>query len=256
MTTVRKQVAVRSLPDNSNPTFCAFLYSFAESPYTPRKDPGSRNQTPNKMHFWIDKRSQSCGFGRARVAASLAGGGIGFGHHPRRLGGKSMMAPIHRYPPVEYRSSTSSSTAAAAATTAAAFASSQHHRNHNHSNQPNNQRNSQQSSAVSGHSRAATAGNQRNTAPHQPASTGTTTTTMASTAAVPVSGSQSERLHPLRALLFQRSATQTANAGSASAMAAQPASQSDNPQQLATAGAVQYHQIPYQSECQIPIGYL
>lgn len=50
------------------------------------------------MHFWIDKRSQSCGFGRARVAASLSGGGIGFGHHPRRIGGKSMVTPLHRVP--------------------------------------------------------------------------------------------------------------------------------------------------------------
>lgn len=37
------------------------------------------------MHFWIDKRSQACGFGRSRVAASLSGSGMGFGvHHPRR----------------------------------------------------------------------------------------------------------------------------------------------------------------------------
>ncbi|KAJ6647203.1 hypothetical protein Bhyg_02423 [Pseudolycoriella hygida] len=57
------------------------------------------------MHFWIDKRSQSCGFGRARVAASLSGTGIGFGHHPRRMGGKSMsmLAPIHRFPAVDCR---------------------------------------------------------------------------------------------------------------------------------------------------------
>lgn len=55
------------------------------------------------MHFWIDKRSQSCGFGRARVAASLSGTGIGFGHHPRRMGGKSMLTPIHRFPAVDCR---------------------------------------------------------------------------------------------------------------------------------------------------------
>lgn len=55
------------------------------------------------MHFWIDKRSQSCGFGRARVAASLSGSGIGFGHHPRRMGGKSMLTPIHRFPAVDCR---------------------------------------------------------------------------------------------------------------------------------------------------------
>lgn len=49
------------------------------------------------MHFWIDKRSQACGFGRARVAASLSTGstGLGFGY-PRRIRGKSMLTPIHR----------------------------------------------------------------------------------------------------------------------------------------------------------------
>ncbi|KAH8274319.1 hypothetical protein KR026_009379 [Drosophila bipectinata] len=38
------------------------------------------------MHFWIDKRSQQCGFGRSRVAASLshAGGGLSYAHPPRR----------------------------------------------------------------------------------------------------------------------------------------------------------------------------
>lgn len=53
------------------------------------------------MHFWIDKRSPQCGFGRSRVAASLsgAGGGAGvsFGHPPRRTGGnKSTGAGVHR----------------------------------------------------------------------------------------------------------------------------------------------------------------
>uniref|UniRef100_A0A1L8DDC9 Uncharacterized protein n=1 Tax=Nyssomyia neivai TaxID=330878 RepID=A0A1L8DDC9_9DIPT len=48
------------------------------------------------MHFWIDKRSQACGFGRARVAASLSG--TGFGYHPRRPRGKSMVTPVHRFP--------------------------------------------------------------------------------------------------------------------------------------------------------------
>lgn len=77
------------------------------------------------MHFWIDKRSQSCGFGRARVSASLSGGtGIGFGHHPRRIGGKSMVTPIHRYPSVDFRShnnnvNRNTSTAAVAATATA-----------------------------------------------------------------------------------------------------------------------------------------
>ncbi|XP_017467447.1 PREDICTED: GATA zinc finger domain-containing protein 14 [Rhagoletis zephyria] len=40
------------------------------------------------MHFWIDKRSQQCGFGRSRVAASLSGAGgsgLSFGHPPRRI---------------------------------------------------------------------------------------------------------------------------------------------------------------------------
>lgn len=55
------------------------------------------------MHFWIDKRSQSCGFGRARVAASLSGTGFDFGHPPRRIGGKSLVAPIHRFQPVDCR---------------------------------------------------------------------------------------------------------------------------------------------------------
>lgn len=55
------------------------------------------------MHFWIDKRSQSCGFGRARVAASLSGSGFDFGHPPRRIGGKSLVAPIHRFQPVDCR---------------------------------------------------------------------------------------------------------------------------------------------------------
>ncbi|TMW45295.1 hypothetical protein DOY81_009625, partial [Sarcophaga bullata] len=45
-----------------------------------------------RMHFWIDKRSPQCGFGRSRVAASLhtGGSGLSFGHPPRRsLGHKS-----------------------------------------------------------------------------------------------------------------------------------------------------------------------
>ncbi|XP_053670666.1 uncharacterized protein LOC128720991 [Anopheles nili] len=53
------------------------------------------------MHFWIDKRSQTCGFGRARVAASLSGGsGLGFGH-PRRVPRKSMVTPIHRFQTID-----------------------------------------------------------------------------------------------------------------------------------------------------------
>ncbi|GAB0098662.1 uncharacterized protein DMENIID0001_144310 [Sergentomyia squamirostris] len=50
------------------------------------------------MHFWIDKRSQACGFGRARVAASLSGTGLGY--HPRRPRGKSMVTPVHRFPSI------------------------------------------------------------------------------------------------------------------------------------------------------------
>lgn len=54
------------------------------------------------MHFWIDKRSQACGFGRSRVAASLSGSsgvGLGFNHPPRRMANKSVIAPtIHRTP--------------------------------------------------------------------------------------------------------------------------------------------------------------
>ncbi|XP_070852936.1 uncharacterized protein [Drosophila suzukii] len=61
------------------------------------------------MHFWIDKRSQQCGFGRSRVAASLshAGSGLSYGHPPRRtkssscssnnVGGSGQsMPPVHR----------------------------------------------------------------------------------------------------------------------------------------------------------------
>jgi hypothetical protein len=56
------------------------------------------------MHFWIDKRSQA--FGRPRVSASLSNGGgfgfngsgLGFNPNNRRLRGKSMVTPIHRFP--------------------------------------------------------------------------------------------------------------------------------------------------------------
>lgn len=51
------------------------------------------------MHFWIDKRSPAGGFGRARVASSLAGTTNGFAYPPRRMGGKSSLIPsIHRLP--------------------------------------------------------------------------------------------------------------------------------------------------------------
>ncbi|XP_054290304.1 uncharacterized protein LOC129005438 [Macrosteles quadrilineatus] len=46
------------------------------------------------MHFWIDKRSQTCGFsGRHRVPTSLGGG--------RRWRAKPMVTPVHRFQPVE-----------------------------------------------------------------------------------------------------------------------------------------------------------
>ncbi|KAH8314908.1 hypothetical protein KR074_011947 [Drosophila pseudoananassae] len=51
------------------------------------------------MHFWIDKRSQQCGFGRSRVAASLshAGGGLNYAHPPRRSKTTSCNQPaVHR----------------------------------------------------------------------------------------------------------------------------------------------------------------
>ncbi|KAH8379055.1 hypothetical protein KR009_002816 [Drosophila setifemur] len=52
------------------------------------------------MHFWIDKRSQQCGFGRSRVAASLshAGGGLSYGHPPRRAKSSSCSSQptVHR----------------------------------------------------------------------------------------------------------------------------------------------------------------
>ncbi|KAH8270067.1 hypothetical protein KR018_003464 [Drosophila ironensis] len=52
------------------------------------------------MHFWIDKRSQQCGFGRSRVAASLshAGGGLSYAHPPRRSKSTtcSNQPPVHR----------------------------------------------------------------------------------------------------------------------------------------------------------------
>lgn len=48
------------------------------------------------MHFWIDKRSHTCGFGRARVAASLSGTGLGFGHLPRRMGGNRVERSFFR----------------------------------------------------------------------------------------------------------------------------------------------------------------
>ncbi|XP_046681636.1 uncharacterized protein LOC124368385 isoform X2 [Homalodisca vitripennis] len=48
------------------------------------------------MHFWIDKRSQTCGFsGRHRVPSSLGGSGR------RWRGVKPMVTPVHRFQAVE-----------------------------------------------------------------------------------------------------------------------------------------------------------
>ncbi|XP_052873067.1 uncharacterized protein LOC128278381 [Anopheles cruzii] len=94
------------------------------------------------MHFWIDKRSQACGFGRARVAASLSGGGgLGFGH-PRRVPRKSMVTPIHRFQTVDctrphfYRhqqQSQSQANSSAAATHNNSSTSSQQHQHQSQS---------------------------------------------------------------------------------------------------------------------------
>ncbi|KAK7870740.1 hypothetical protein R5R35_009891 [Gryllus longicercus] len=53
------------------------------------------------MHFWIDKRSQTCGFsGRHRVPASLSAG-CGQQRRRRRSRDKPMVTPVHRFQPVE-----------------------------------------------------------------------------------------------------------------------------------------------------------
>ncbi|KDR13835.1 hypothetical protein L798_12014 [Zootermopsis nevadensis] len=52
------------------------------------------------MHFWIDKRSQTCGFsGRHRVPASLSAASCG--RQRRRSRGKPMVTPVHRFQPIE-----------------------------------------------------------------------------------------------------------------------------------------------------------
>ncbi|XP_069703782.1 uncharacterized protein [Periplaneta americana] len=56
------------------------------------------------MHFWIDKRSQTCGFsGRHRVPASLSAAGCGQQQRRqrRRSRGKPMVTPVHRFQPIE-----------------------------------------------------------------------------------------------------------------------------------------------------------
>lgn len=51
------------------------------------------------MHFWIDKRSQTCGFsGRHRVPSSLSASG---GGRRRWRGAKPMVTPVHRFQPIE-----------------------------------------------------------------------------------------------------------------------------------------------------------
>ena len=58
----------------------------------------------SSMHFWIDKRSQTCGFsGRHRVPASLSAAGCGqHQRRQRRLSrAKPMVTPLHRFQPIE-----------------------------------------------------------------------------------------------------------------------------------------------------------
>uniref|UniRef100_A0A1B6CB06 Uncharacterized protein n=2 Tax=Clastoptera arizonana TaxID=38151 RepID=A0A1B6CB06_9HEMI len=51
------------------------------------------------MHFWIDKRSQTCGFsGRHRVPSSISASG---GGGRRWRGAKPMVTPVHRFQPIE-----------------------------------------------------------------------------------------------------------------------------------------------------------
>ncbi|XP_066995767.1 uncharacterized protein [Anabrus simplex] len=53
------------------------------------------------MHFWIDKRSQTCGFsGRHRVPASISAG-CGQQRRRRRSRAKPMVTPVHRFQPIE-----------------------------------------------------------------------------------------------------------------------------------------------------------
>ncbi|PSN52201.1 hypothetical protein C0J52_06106 [Blattella germanica] len=53
------------------------------------------------MHFWIDKRSQTCGFsGRHRVPGSLSAGQQQR-RQRRRSRGKPMVTPVHRFQPIE-----------------------------------------------------------------------------------------------------------------------------------------------------------
>ncbi|XP_055530392.1 uncharacterized protein LOC129721635 [Wyeomyia smithii] len=98
------------------------------------------------MHFWIDKRSQACGFGRARVAASLSGGGgLGFGH-PRRIPRKSMVTPIHRFQTVDctrphpYRHQQQQQQQQSQSQT-----NNSHHQHYHHSQQPQQQSSNNQS---------------------------------------------------------------------------------------------------------------
>jgi hypothetical protein len=57
----------------------------------------------SSMHFWIDKRSQTCGFsGRHRMPA-LSAGSFGQQHRRQRRTsrGKPMVTPVHRFQPIE-----------------------------------------------------------------------------------------------------------------------------------------------------------
>lgn len=220
------------------------------------------HRRPVAMHFWIDKRSQSCGFGRSRVAASLSGGsGIGFGHHPRRLGGKQMMGgmgglPIHhRYPPVEYRSAASSSSAS---------------RQPPHHNGSHNQRGDGRQPARGS---TATSSQQQQQRP----TTHAVDSTVTSSATAAAGGADLQRFQHFQNLLFQRAATSASTATTATAAAhpqsAQPlraASSADaEPSGIATHRAannatnasVQQQFRPLsaqqqQSECPLSMGYL
>lgn len=84
------------------------------------------------MHFWIDKRSQGYGFGRARagfVAASLSGTGYDFYHPPRR--NKSMVTPVHRFQSVDFRNANRPNVHRPSQV----HRSSHHHNNHHHYHQ-------------------------------------------------------------------------------------------------------------------------
>lgn len=108
------------------------------------------------MHFWIDKRSQACGYnGRARVAASLSSGSsFGFSQ-PRRFRGKSMVTPIHRYPTVEctrphlYRNPTPAAQQQTSPASTAHNSSTPSYHQHQQNNNSNQNQHQQQQTQVS-----------------------------------------------------------------------------------------------------------